>query len=430
MALATLPTLVADIMFTATPGNTVLHLDDPTRGLLDTGTLGGPNDGADVAEYVRDVSIQRGDSRFDGIYYRSEAGTCSVTLDNRDRRFDPTNVAGPYVASGVTQVTPMRGFRLRARWNGVTYDLWRGFADSWTLTYPGFGESDAVCVLTGTDATKVIANYDGLEQAAAGSGERTDQRIDRVLDNAGWPEADRALGTGLTTCQATTLAQNAWTEILLAADTEVGEILIDETGKVAFRSRSEVVTDSRSITSQATFSDDGVDLPYADVVLEYDDTQLVNEAHIARDGGTSQTHSDTGSQLLYLKRTFTRTDLIHETDAESALYAQYVVSLHAEPELRFASITIDPQTDPTNLWPQALGRRIGDRITIKFTPPDTSTTGSPATIERDVFIRGINHEIGAASWRTTFALADVTSFSMFVLDSATNGVLDTSTLGF
>ena len=428
--LATLPTVVPEIMFTASPGNTVLHFGDASRGLFGTGTFSGADDGVDVNAYARSISIQRGVSRHDGVYARAEAGTCSMVLDNRDRRFDPTNTAGPYTSGGVTQVQPMREFRVRSTWNGVTYDLWRGFADAWTLTYPNYGETDAVCTLTGTDATKVIANFDGAEQASAGAGERTDQRIDRVLDNAGWPDAYRDLDTGLTTCQATTLAANAWTEVLLATDTEIGEVLIDETGKVSFRNRHAPQIDTRSATSQATFGQGAGELPYADVVIDHDDTQIVNEAHISRTGGTSQTASDSGSQLTYLKRTFVRTDLIHQTDTESLNYAQFVVALRANPNLRFASITIDPQADPTLLYPQVLGRKIGDRITVKLTPPDTSGSGSPATIEREVFIRGIQHEIGNDSWRTTWALQDVNQFTMFILDSASYGVLDTNTLGF
>lgn len=423
-------TLIPEIMFTATPGNTILHLDDPSRGLLDTGTLGGSNDGVDVLDYVRTISIQRGVSRHDGVYARAEAGTCSMLLDNRDRRFDPTNTAGPYVAAGVTQVQPMREFRVRAQWGSTTYDLWRGFADGWALTYPNYGWSDAITSLTGTDATKVIANYDGAEQSDAGAGERTDQRIARILDNVGWEATYRDLDTGLTTCQATNLSSNAWTEILLTADTEIGEVLFDEAGKLSFRNRHAILTDTRSATSQATFGDGGSELAYTDVVIDHDDTQVFNEAHVARTGGSSQTATDTASQTMYLKRTFNRTDLVHETDTESLNYAQYVIALHADGELRFSSITINPDSDPANLYPQVLGRKIGDRITVKLTPPDASGSGSPATISRDVFIRGITHEIELDSWRTTWALQDASKFAMFILDSATNGVLDTNTLGF
>lgn len=421
MALASLPTLICRVNFTANPGSLILHFNDASRGLFNTGTFGGANDGVDIAEYVRSGSIQRGVNRFDGVYARAEAGQASVVLDNRDRRFDPTNLSGPYVSAGETQITPMRAWWLQATWNSVTYNLWRGFADNWQLDYPHTG-NDATTTLTGTDGTKILANFDGLEQSSQGASERTDQRISRILDNAGYPATGRSLDEGLTTCQATTLAANAWTEALLTADTEIGELYFEGDGTITFRDRHAILTDSRSSTSQATFGDaGGSELPYSGVEIANDDTQIFNTVHIARTGGTTQTAEDATSQAQYMKRTFTRTDLVHELDALSAQYASYVLNMQKDGELRFDSITIDPQRSPSTLWAQALGRRLGDRITVKLTPP-----GGGSRISRDCFIRGIEHNFTQDRWTTRFALQDATKFSGFIFNSATNGVFNTN----
>src|SRR6266496_6239787 len=67
-------------------------------------------------------------------------------------------------------------------------------------------------------------------------------------------------------------------------------------------------------------------------------------------------------------------------------------------ELRFDTLTIKPMSDPNNLFPQVLGREIGDRIRIVRRPP------GGGTITRDVFIRGIEHSVDARAreWVTTW----------------------------
>lgn len=424
MTTSTMPTLIAEIAFsTGAADVTYLHLDDTVRGKLDTAILAPTDYFVDVAATVRSGSTVRGSQRFQGPYARSEAGHATLELDNRSRAYDPTNLSGPYVAAGVTQVVPMRVFRIRATYNAITYDLWRGFADEWRLAYTN--PRDATATLTGTDGTKVISNFDGVAGGAVGAGEDTGARISRVLTNANWPAADVALDTGQTTVQSTDLSANAWTEVLLNADTEFGEVYFDATGKVVFRRRQAILTDTRSSTSQATFGDAAGEVPYANVEIAYDDLQVRNLIRITRVGGTQQSVTDTASVTKYQKKTWGRTDLIMQTDAEALNYANYVLALNDTAELRFATLTLMPQRNPATLWPQALGRELGDRITVKFTPP-----GGGTRIIRDCFIRGITHTFTGDRWVTTFALQDATKFAFFVLNSATLGLLDTDALGY
>lgn len=422
------PTLAVEIAFASVAGDLgYLVLDDTTDGLLDTGLLG-PDEAIveDVAAKVERAWINRGSQRYDGVYARAEAGRAGVTLDNSDREFDPTNLAGPHVAGGSTEIEPMRMFRLRAVWAGVSYDLWRGFADEWALDYNM--PSVATTTLTGTDGTKVVSNYDSVAGSLVGGGEDTGARINRILDNAGWPVTDRDIDTGRTTVQSTDLSSNAWTEILLTSDTEIGETYFDGSGRLVFRNRHAIITEARSIVSQAVFGEGAGGLPYDAIIIANDDTQVRNIIRISRVGGTLQTAEDADSIARYQRKTWGRSDLIMETDAEASNYADYVLALSQNAELRFDSIRIDPTADPDNLWPQVLGRELGDRITIKFCPP-----GGGATIERDVFIRGIRHDITMHTWATTWGLQDASARFLtqplaFILDDATFGKLDTNVL--
>lgn len=424
----TFPTVIVEVAFSAGASTSVyLHLDDSMRGKLGTGTLAGSDVWTDVTSYVHAWSARRGANRVTSPALRYDSGTATITLDNSDRRFDPTYLAGPYVVAGVTQVTPMRAVRIRATHNGVTYDIWRGFADEWQVDYGGPNYS--VVTLTATDATKVLQSYDRAAVATVGGSENSGARVSRILDSVGWSATDRVIATGDTTLQATTLEGPAWTELSLVQDTELGELYIDTAGRVFFRNRLAILEDTRSNTSQATFGDESGELRYESVSVNYDDADLINLARIARTGGSTQTAQDTESQTLYLVHTHERTDLLMETDGAAADYAGWLIQQAADPELRFGSMTISPRrndaTEENNLFAQVLGRQFGDRITIIRRPP-----GGGADIERDVFIRGVSHDVGPLRWHTTFALQSATRFEFLVLDSATLGQLGSNALAY
>jgi hypothetical protein len=172
-------------------------------------------------------------------------------------------------------------------------------------------------------------------------------------------------------------------------------------------------------------TDSGSELPFDGVTLEYDDETLVNLVRIAREGGTQQTAQDATSQTKYLVHTHERTDLLMQTDTAALDYANFVLFQSKDAELRFSELVVNPLRDETNLFPQVLGRDIGDRITVKLTPP-----GGGSRISRDVFIRGIEHEITPDTWRTRWTLQSATKYDFLVLDHATLGKLDSHALSY
>lgn len=402
-----MPRLIVEVAFASAPStiSSYLTLNDPTRGLIGTGKIAPNNLGGietpiweDVSQWVDQVEIERGSRRIDSPVVQYEPGTATIVLDNSDRRFDPSNTDGPYVdGDGVTQVRPMRAVRVRAQWNNTIYDLFYGYADRWSINW--YDPADSKCVLTATDAMKVLRAIKRIPQAPAGSGETTSARINRILNSVAWPAGDRMIGAGTVTVQATTLEGDALAELQLTADTEIGELYIDPGGRVFFRGRVASMTDTRSATSQATFGDDDGELDYHELTISTDHEQVFNRTRITRVGGTEQTALDSVSVAEYFERTYQRTDLIMDSDAQALTYAQYVLALASVPHLRFDSVAILPTADPTNLFPQVLGRRFGDRITIRRRPP-----GGGDPIERDVWIRGVRHEITDRSWRTTWTL--------------------------
>jgi hypothetical protein len=418
--------IIVEVGFTGSPSTGAYwHIGDEVRGRIGTAAIGPDEVWTDITEWVVSVSTRRGATRADGPILRYEAGTATILCKNHDRRFDPTNLAGPYVVAGVSQVEPMRAVRIRAEWDGVTYPLWRGYADAWQVDYQG--PTGSTVTLTASDAFSVFASYDRPASTPVGGSELSGARIHRVLTSAGWPTEDRLIAAGDSTMQATDLEGNALSELQLVAESEIGELYVDASGRVVFRNRRAVLNEARSSTVQATFGgqdDSPTELPYADVGLTYDAQSITNLVSVTRAGGTPQVREDAPSRARYLTRSYTRSDLLLETDAEAASYAGFVLHQGADPELRFNQLILLPRKDE-RLWPQALGREIGDRIQVIRRPP-----GGGDPIVREVFVRGVEHEYRDMQWTTRFALQAAGRYQFWTIGHPDLGRIGVNAIGF
>lgn len=418
------PGFAVEIDFPSGADETLFIFDDSERGQFDTGgVFGGAESFADVTDFVRSGSIDRGAPNIQEPFARADVGRCVLILDNRDARFDPSNLSGPFVGGGVTQVQPMRQVRVR---DGGTI-LFRGFAEDWALSYPERGK-DAIVTLTAVDGIDVIANFDGREQTLQGDGESTGSRINRILVNAGWDPIDTVLEAGDEVVQGTTLATPAWQECQLVSDTEIGQLYMDAAGRINFKGRSSFLADT---TPLQIFGDDpgAGELPFTDFEYSFANEDIKNFISIARAGGTAQIAEDTDSQEDFLKRSLTRTDFLYREDGASRRAAEYLLDLLARPRLRIRSITIRPDSDPATLYPAVLPLDFGDRIQVRFTPP-----GGPGVTERDGWVRGIAHRFTPATWETTFVLQDAEqeefNAALFMeFDDANTGRFDTGEFG-
>lgn len=439
-----LPTLLFDVGFNTSPTTGLsLHWSDVARGIWDTNTWASDIFFTDVSSFVHGFSTTRTSNRVAGPVLRYEAGGLTADLNNTDRRFDPSGagtvpqfaagftggfVTGSSIGSGVTAVTPNRVVRVRATWAGITYNVWRGFADEWL---PGYvkGDSYANVTLTATDGFKVFGKNSRPAGTAVGVGELSGTRIRRVLDSASWPAADRIIDVGQTLLQSTTLEGDALSEAQLVSDTEVGAFYIDAAGRAVFRDRFAPLRDARSNTSQAVFGDNlTTELPYVGIEPSADDEQLVNQARITRaNGGVEQVSQDATSRQQNWTHSHEASDLLMQTDTVAKDYGSFIVYTSKDPEYRFVSLTINPLSDPTNLFPHILGREIGDRVTVRRRPP-----GGGSLIERDVFIVGINHDVDfrAGTWMTTWQLQSATKYSFMVWDHSILGQWDHNAYAF
>ncbi len=388
----------------------------------------------DISRYVRDFSTNRG-RQFE--FDQFAAGTLSLTLNNQDRRFDPTYTSSPYYPF----VLPMRRIRVRAVWNTIVYPIFQGFVESWPQQWQAHGK-EAEVQLTATDGFLVFSLAKLNEYHPS---ELAGNRITSILNSINWGEgqawvladsSNGVLGTttilsplggktiapGQTTVQATMLTDTGALEhILSVADTENGLFFVNRAGTAVFIDRAARVSPPYN-TSQATFGDanNGVELPYAD--LTFDTSPIWNEVRFQRENGAEQVVQDSVSRAQYYLRTKQQTGLLHTTDSEVNIAASWVLNRYKDPAQRVSGMVLNGTRSPTLLWPQLLGREIGDRITIRRRPP-----GGGAAIDQDSYIEGISQSGTPTQWTTTFRTSPANLTTYWILGDAVAGLLGTST---
>lgn len=347
---------------------------------------------------------------------RYQAGQLMVSLENDDRALDPENTASPYYPN----VRPMRKLQLVMTYDGVVYPVFTGFAESWPQqTIEGIVQIVPLEAIDGFGPlalTRLSWSYPV---------QRGDMRVTAILNDAAWPAADRLIGMSSTVMQAVTLqGQDALTHLFDVEMAENGHVFVRADGRVAWQGRHQRLRPPMT-SVLATFSDaHGSDLPYADLVYEYDAAWIRNTIRTSVIGGPVHTRIDVTSQARYFPRGLDRTDLHGEDSNEALDAAEWLLARYKEPRLRVTQLVIEPQTEPGLLFPQVLGREIGDRIRVKRTP-----LGGGPIIDQEVLIEGIRHEWGAGRvWRTTWqlSLADP-ELSVWLLGDAIYSVLGTTT---
>jgi hypothetical protein len=144
-------------------------------------------------------------------------------------------------------------------------------------------------------------------------------------------------------------------------------------------------------------------LPYAGITTDPSgETFLYNDIEITRRGGQPQHVNDAASIEEYLTRTLSVSGLEFSADSGALTLADALLAKYKDPHTRITALVIKPQSSPTLLWPQVLGREIGDRITVSIRP---NATGTP--IRRDLLIVGVDHTLANAEWVTTWRLSEV-----------------------
>lgn len=360
-----------------------------------------------ISQYIRSFSVSRGRSDELG---RMQAGTAQVLLNNQTRAFDPYNTASPFY----NNVLPKKRFRLQATWNSITYPVFQGFVEKWPQTWGGGGRQ-AETNVTVTDAFSLFGQ---AMLNASYAAELSGARVGHVLDSVGWGTgADRAISTGFARLQASVLVNTTALEHLLSiALSENSYLFMSRAGACTFLGRN-----YGTVAVSATFGDAPGELSYSDLTL--DTFPILNDVRLTATGGVEQVASDALSQLLFFIGSKVEQQYLQEQDNDLQALADWDLFKYHNPAQRVASMTIMPSRDPNNLWPQALGREIGDHIIVKRRPP-----GGGPVISQESVIEGIRHTAQNSQWATQFSLSPAEPTQNFAIVGS--AIVGTSVVGY
>lgn len=392
-------------------------LDDLVRGVLDTGQLGGATPLTDVTADVQNIAISRGRSKDLDSFF---TGSCAIKLLNNARKYENTNTSSPYYPG----IEPFIVMHVDATTDGgSTYeDLFVGFVADIQLTYPDSNNSFAT--FTGFDSFMKINNTELINESFSSADSGT--LINNILntDSVKFSTANRDIETGVSTMQALSgVTDNTLSLLQTIERSENGLLFMSKSGKLTFRNRHTTFASSVG----KTFSDDGSDIPYVKVDYINDDNEIYNVINLTREGGTTQTEEDVGSQLKYLIRTLTRSGLLNDSDAEVKDAAQFLLGKFKDALLRFDNLevnVVDLSTANQNL---ILESEVGDIVNIELTPPGS---GSPSQIVSLEFLDAINYSITPDTFKVSYKLSSANQQAFLRLDNALFGILDTDKLGY
>lgn len=234
------------------------------------------------------------------------------------------------------------------------------------------------------------------EFAVQDSGARCGAILDAVL----WPAGDRTLDTGDTTLQATgSLAgTTALTAMLNAATSELGRIFVNGSGKFVFQKRSHSIGASVATFGENTGSGE---FPYQEsITVGFDETYVYNVVQITQANSSPSfvaEASDDTSILTYGRLTLPVT-IYSNASADCTGMANTLLARYKDEHPRVPELQLEGMSNPA-LFPQMLGREIGDVVTVTRRP-----FGAP-TLSFDCIIEGVSHDVTPNQWVTTFLLS-------------------------
>jgi hypothetical protein len=345
------------------------------------------------------MSIRRGRS---SLLQRFEAGTGVLRMENIDGRFDPNNTASPYHPD-VTLRCPVR---ITVDHDGIDYVIFRGIVEAWPTDYPP-GGFDAVSNVPIVDFTKILAGFQ-LESFELDGADTVGERIAAILDEVGFPAGLRALDSGVAQRPTQVYTGSALELILDEVAADAGSFFIAADGTATFRSRVFYVGGQ---LSNATFGQADGEIGYESILVSYDDDDLYNSVSASFNGsGVESSESVMNVDRPQVRKNAASITSFGEyrlelsanflSDPEAANVAEWTVARLKDAKTRIRGLTIFPQFDEDNSYPQVLGRELRDAIVVKFQPP-----GGGDALEQEVTVEAIRHDVTATTWVTNWELS-------------------------
>lgn len=393
-----------------------LILDSLTEGIIGTNTLGSGTLPIEITSLVERVAIRRGRNR---ITSKFEPGTADVVLYDQNGDWNPSNSNGAYYPN----LVPLRQIIIQATYGGGTYFLFSGFIQSYDTGFWQGNEDVSRVTLRCVDGFRLLAGALISTVTGGTAGQDSGTRVNKILNQIGFPLSLRNIDTGDSTLQADPGTQrNTLDALQQVENSEFGGIFLDAQGRVNFKNRTAMISTPSS--AAWTFADDGTNISYTNADVAFDDTTLLNSVTVTRVGGTAQTASDQTSIDKYFLHSGTRSDILVQTNTEALNQAQAILATRKDPEPRIDSIRINLYDDTNPNKPlSGVDIELLDGVTVTKTMPGSST------ITQSSVVIGIHHDVTKASWNTTLFTSEPL-LSGFVLDSTIDGIIGEDVLSY
>jgi hypothetical protein len=363
--------------------------------VLGTGQLGFAELGTvvpdivDVSSSTLKISTRRERNVLQDKYLSAQA---TVRVNDPDGYFNPQNTASPYYPD----IQPLRKIQIQANYNGTLYPIFAGYITEFLYTYPQNQETgfvDLICY----DAFRLFYNSNVTTVTGATAGQDTGTRINKILDMVAWPNSQRSIDTGNTTCQV----DPGGTRTVLEACQTVeftegpGAFYIDRAGNAVFKNRT-YCYNAQSLPPVVFNNDGTTPINYSGIKFSFDDKAIVNKATVTPIGLAAQTYTDATSVAAYFTRAITAENMLMQTTGVALSLATAYVGARKDAVLTISSITLDLVT---------LGYTTGVAAALDLdyfdTMQITNYGQSTSVITKTLQCQGIAHDITANSWDTT-----------------------------
>lgn len=390
-----------------------LILGDLLDGILGTNILASSTiQEIDISNLVTRISTRHGRDRMFEQYLPGEA---IIEFLDFTGDWNPANTSSPYYP----EIKPMRQVRITTNYSGTGYALFTGYITSWDYNWADPSADYATVTIQAADGFRLLqlANIDTVPGAA--NKDLPGQRINLILDAINWPAGQRDIDDGDTELENDPGGfRPALQEIQTIEVSDLGAFYIDHDGKAVYKSRARLSQQASGTAYQ--FDDNGTNVQYQAIDVNYDETELANEVTLTRLSGQPQTASDAASINEYFVRSYNRSELMMETNTLALQRATQILNYRKQPRVRVDSFTLDLSSVSNRVVP-GLAMEIGDPVIV------TKSMAAGSDITLRLTIQGHTSDITPDRWITTFTTAYPLS-TAFILGSTEFGILGTNTL--
>lgn len=248
------------------------------------------------------------------------------------------------------------------------------------------------------------------------AGERSDQRIARILSWLGMPAGLQSLDVGQATiAHVDPTGRGAWDYMQDVATTEAGLLFASTDGKVTFYSRSRSYAVGAAVDVAVT-----AELISPDTRIVNNLAEVVNDVTVTRAGGAAVRVLDAASQSTYgvLDDSL---ELVSSSDSDAFDRANWILATRSTPKSRLPDLTLDGLTDASTS-PSVRAIDLASRVQVTTMPSQSPTSTF------DLRVQGYTETIGAGGWSVTANTTPYLVVRPLTLDDPVYGLLDSNSL--